>query len=478
MIASTGLAALGSALARWWADAWRWAVTAAGLVVGLYLMLERGIGAGVTGAAALGLLLIGAVLTRRVPLAIPLIATPALFVVQRIGIGETDLTASDVALAAGFASALLLGDRAFSRPLRALLLLNAVYQFATLFTVIVNPQTQNTVEWFHAWLLISGSVIMGWALGRAGFARAALLMIVIAGIVIAVGTIVTAIGVYLQREFVPIYPAFPWPMHKNFAGTAMAFSAAVAFLRPDWARLPTGWMRVSFWVLLVAITMTQARQALVGLAAVIVIAALRPVITGRSRWYLMLIVPATWLIVSLVLDQIDSQNQHNSVFQRLEWLREVYAYWKHAPVFGHGLRFWYTDPALPYQPPQAELEVLASAGAVGLAGFAVMWIGVIVVLWRIDPRYGTLALALPLSRLTQAQFDLFWVAVQTSIPFVVTGICLGAMALHTAEQTDQSAEIEPRMRQSALRTRMPASVNSASTPPTVSAGSTPRGGSG
>jgi hypothetical protein len=64
-----------------------------------------------------------------------------------------------------------------------------------------------------------------------------------------------------------------------------------------------------------------------------------------------------------------------------------------------------------------------------------MWVGLLVVLWRIDPRYGTLALALPLSRIFQAQFDLFWTSVQTSIPFVVAGICLGALALH--EETEK-----------------------------------------
>jgi hypothetical protein len=72
---------------------------------------------------------------------------------------------------------------------------------------------------------------------------------------------------------------------------------------------------------------------------------------------------------------------------------------------------------------------------VGLAAFVAMWVGILVVLWRIDPRYGTLALALPLSRIVQGQFDLFWTSVQTSIPFVVAGICLGALALsrETAE---------------------------------------------
>ncbi len=33
-----------------------------------------------------------------------------------------------------------------------------------------------------------------------------------------------------------------------------------------------------------------------------------------------------------------------------------------------------------------------------------------------------------LSRLVQGQLDLFWVAVQTSVPFLIVGICLGAQA--------------------------------------------------
>ena len=54
----------------------------------------------------------------------------------------------------------------------------------------------------------------------------------------------------------------------------------------------------------------------------------------------------------------------------------------------------------------------ASAGVVGVIGFVVMWIGFFVVLWRVDPRCGTLAIAALGSRLVQGQFDRFWVAAQ------------------------------------------------------------------
>ncbi|MFC5044030.1 hypothetical protein [Ornithinimicrobium kibberense] len=67
----------------------------------------------------------------------------------------------------------------------------------------------------------------------------------------------------------------------------------------------------------------------------------------------------------------------------------------------------------------------ASAGLVGLAGFVVLWVGTLVVLFRMDAAFGTLALALALSRIAVAQFDLFWVSISVSVPFLLIGVCLG-----------------------------------------------------
>ncbi|GAA1059032.1 O-antigen ligase family protein [Agromyces bracchium] len=413
--------------ADWWAALWRWSLLAIGTVVATYVLLDRaGEGALVTGIA-IAALIVGVVVTTSKPLAIALMAMPALFVAQRAGFGGSDVSASDVALAAAFGTAVLLGHRPYSRELRAMLWFNLGYQFATLFTVIVNPFVQNTVEWFHAWLLISGALVVGWAIGRAGYARWAFTAMIAAGCVLAAGTIITGVLQYAGGNFGPVYPDIPWPMHKNFVGTALAFVALIAYVHPPWAGLSTRWTRPALWLLLIAIAMSQSRQAWIGLVVAAIVILVRR--GGQSRLLLALAVPAIWLTVSMVLEQVESQNQHNSTFQRLEWFREVYAYWKHAPIFGHGLRFWYVDPTLPYQPPQAELEVAASAGLVGLAAFITMWIGFTVVLWRVDKAYGTLALAAVLSRIVQAQFDLFWAGVQTSVPFVIAGICLGAMAL-------------------------------------------------
>jgi O-antigen ligase len=412
----------------WWSGAWRWTLLAAGTVLGAYFILNRGIENGVLLAAVIGLFVIGVVLTFYQPMAIALMAMPALFVAERVGLGGGGLSASDVALAASFGTAVLLGRRPYSRPLRMMLWLNLVYQFATLFTVIVNPFTANTVEWFHAWMLISGALIVGWAVSRAGYARVALNLMLASGVAIAAGTFVTAVFQYAHGDFSGVYPMYPLPMHKNFAGAAMAFMAVTVFFNPDWI----GWTRrvrvLAFWTLLVAIIMTQSRQAIIGLVVAILFVIIRRGVHGRSRYALLLVVPLAWLIVTTISDQVQSQNQFNSFFQRLNWFHEVWGFWKLSPLFGHGLRYWYTNAGSFFQPPQAELEVLATAGVVGLAGFGIMWLGFFIVLWRIDPRFGTLAIAVIGSRLLQAQFDLFWVAGSVSIPFVIAGICLGAQA--------------------------------------------------
>ncbi|WP_164233000.1 O-antigen ligase family protein [Microbacterium hydrocarbonoxydans] len=426
---SRGSAAVPSWLRDLWGDAWRWVLFAGGVAAGGYLLLDRGVANGIVTAAAIGALLVGAVLSSSKPMAIALMATPALFVVERVGLGGGDLTASDVALAAAFGSAVLLGDRDLSPPLKALLRLNLIYQFTTLFTVIVNPFTQNLIEWFHAWLLISGALLGGWAIGRAGKARFALILVYAVATLIALGTLTGAALMIPSGEIEAVYPQWPWSMHKNFAGGALAFAAFVAYVNPDWAQIPKRWARSALVLFLVALLLTQSRQAMVGFLVALLVHVVRQ---GAARhWVLItaIAVPGVVLIVQSVIEQIESQNRFNSVYQRLEWMGEVYALWKHSPIFGHGLRYWYVHPTANFQPPQAELEVIASAGIVGLLGFIAMWLGILIVLWRVDRRFGMLALGLVLARIVQAQFDLFWVSAQVSIPFFIAGICLGAQAL-------------------------------------------------
>ena len=67
-------------------------------------------------------------------------------------------------------------------------------------------------------------------------------------------------------------------------------------------------------------------------------------------------------------------------------------------------------------------------------------IGTLTTLAKLDPRYGTLAVAILFNRFVQGQFDIFWVSVAVSLPFLVAGVCLGAQAFHEAEEPSEAPQ--------------------------------------
>lgn len=400
------------------------------LVIGLAVAMGRYVPSQPLWVLAAGLAIMVLGMNALEPAAVPLLMMPVLLVSFRVGTGNIGLSASDVGLALATMAALVFAPRPFSPTLRTLLWLNAVYQFATLFTVVANPHLTNTVEWFHAWMLVSGALMVGWTIGRRGHARLGVGLFVAAATLLGIAALAQAALQYATGDFSPVYLSWPYGMHKNFVGTVLAFAAVTVYSRPDWLGWPKAQAMTLFWLLAAGLVVTQSRQAILGLGVAIVVIAFRKNPTQRrSRLIVLAVIPAMVLVGTLVKDQYESKNQFNSVFTRLNWFIETTAFWLQSPWLGHGLRFWYQEgSAITYQPPNAFLEVLACAGLVGLVAFIVMMIGTLVVLWRLDPRFGTLASALLISRLVQSQLDLFWVAVQVSVPFVVVGICVGAAA--------------------------------------------------
>lgn len=411
-------------------------------------------------------------ITAAEPAVIPLLAVPLLLVGHRVGAGSVNVSVSDAALLMATVVALVFTTRPLSPVLRNLLWLSALYQFATLFTVVANPFLANTVEWFHAWVSVSGALLVGWTIGRAGHAKAGLSLFLLAASALAVVTIVQGGLQMASGDFGPVYVRWPYDMHKNFVGTLLAFGAITAYVRPQWMGWTNGWARAAFWTLVAGVAATQSRQAIIGLGFAIFVVVLRvervpaglagsatnvsadsaglladsgkgAVLVRRSKLILFAVIPAVAVVLTLVRDQVASGNQFNSFFQRIGWFSETIAFWSGSPWVGHGLRFWYRG-LLGFQPPNAELEVLAAAGLLGLAAFLTWMIGTLSVLWRMDPTYGTLAVAVVLLRFVQGQFDQFWVGAQVNVPFAVAGICVGAAALSGQERRLTSATVVSR----------------------------------
>ena len=186
---------------------------------------------------------------------------------------------------------------------------------------------------------------------------------------------------------------------------------------------------------------TQSRQAIIGLAVALAVVVLRSDDTRkRSKVIVFAGIGGLALVATMVRDQVQSGNQFNSLFQRISWFQDSVEVWLTDPIFGAGLRWWYTDRfSTRFQPPNAEVEVLTTAGLLGLGAFLALIVGSLVVLWRLPPVYGTLALGVVLSRFVQAQFDLFWVAAQVSVPFLVAGVCLGEATRFAAAQAEVQA---------------------------------------
>lgn len=423
-------------------------VVAAGLLASVQPMLVLGLGA--------VLLVLG--VTARQPAALPAAAVPLLLVVNRLG-GDAGagLSISDFVLFAAFWPAVLFCRRPFSPEMRRVMWANAFYQAMTLLTVVANPYLANGVEWLHAWLLVGGALVVGWAVGAAGLARVGLGMYVAACAVLAVVTCSTALMQMAVGNFGPVYLGPPFLMHKNFIGCVLAFGAIIVYTRPRWLRWNDLACLVLFALLTAGILASQSRQALVGLAVAVAVVALRPdPHRYRSKFVLVAIGGLAVVVATLVQDQLESGDQYNSAYQRLTWFAQSMEVWAEYPLFGAGLRWWYTDRFdFQFQPPNAEFEALSSTGTVGLAAFLIMFAAILAVLWRLDVRFGTLAFVAVLMRFVQGQFDLFWVAAQVSIPFVIAGICLGAAdhVRRVREETgaDVSGDVEAREQQSRRR---------------------------
>lgn len=365
--------------------------------------------------------------------ALPFLVLPLLYVAQRLGYGGTDLSVSDLGLTLGTLAGLCFAWRPLSTDLRNLLWLVVVYQVATLFTVVANPYAANLLEWLHSGVLVAGALLVGWSVGREGLGRAGLLLMLASATVLATWAIGAGVVQYLQGNFEPVY--LPFRMHKNFLGTVLATTATIAYVRPEWLRLRAGPAAAIFVWFALAIAVTQSRQAIVGLAVVLTVLVLRKrTDRRRSQLILLAIIPSVIVVMTLVRDQFASGNEHNSAYSRLRWFSDAVDIWQTQPLVGVGLRWWYTD-RFPggFQPPNALLEVLTASGLIGLAGFLVLMVGSVLVLWRVPPEYGMLAVLVVLGRFVQGQLDVFWVAAQTSIPFVIAGICLGTHAWHDHE---------------------------------------------
>lgn len=369
------------------------------------------------------------------PMLLVAFAVPATFLMERVG---GILSISDVVLAVSTVVALFVVRPRDMRPISPLVWGGIAYLAAALPTTILNAYPQNAIEWAHEGVLVLGSLTVGFAIGYRGWAQFAVGIYIAVSVVL--GAITSVVGLVMLAEQGTFGPVYLPELHKNLIGCALAVAIVILYGRPAWFRLSFGWTWFAICVCGVGVLASQSRQAMVGLAVGLVLVALRrnPETGKFPKLPWLAAIPIVLGVWGLVADQLASGNQYNSANQRLDWYAQSIEIWQRSPVFGVGLRWWYTTTfGVSFQPPNAEIEVLTSAGVVGLIGFLVMFGTGFFSLWRMDSWYGTVGAAVILTRFVQAQFDLYWVAGQASMLWIVAGLCYGALRRDTVRAREE-----------------------------------------
>jgi polysaccharide biosynthesis protein PslJ len=399
-----------------------------GVLVLLSAALGYGAGDRVSYAllAAAAILLVGMLSVS--PLVLPVIAFPSILLLARVGSG-TGLSISDAVLFFATICALLELRTRESPELRAMLWLVVAYQAAILPAVVRNHYRASVIEWWHEVFLVAGALVVGWVVGRRG--RAPLAIGCFVGLCSVLG--VAAAASAPLNHFAPVYldlgPLFSY--HKNALGDLLAIASIVAYARPEWLRWSPKTSNIAVVCCLLGLLATQSKQGIVSAAVGIAVIVVRGRLTGRrSRVIILAMIPMLAFAYVVASDQLHSNNQFNAVHTRFSAYTASLDVWHLSQWFGVGFRWWYRPQFSDLiQPPNAEIEMITSAGIIGLIGFVVTSLIALRLLWRMDPRYGTVGFAVVAARLAQGQLDLFWVASQSSIPWLIVGAALGAQAL-------------------------------------------------
>jgi len=145
---------------------------------------------------------------------------------------------------------------------------------------------------------------------------------------------------------------------------------------------------------------------------------------------------------SSISNEFASDNHLNSFAVRTASYAQTLQIWHTSFLFGVGERYWYTGhfPGTS-QPPNAEIGILATGGLIGLAGFLVLIVGSLWMLWRLPSAIGSLALAVMVAHVVEGQFDIFWVTATGSVSWIILG-----MAFALSRQRDSRIRINhPRV---------------------------------
>lgn len=415
-----------------------------GFLLGVALL---GVAAGFVGAghASLGAALVvlgaGVCVVAARPVLCAVLALPALYGYQSVGLGG-GLGLSDLLLVG--AALLALPALAHSRALRSTAPLNrafVVYLVLLVPSLLAHPSAAGITEVVHRLVIVASPVVVGAWLVHEAKVKAALRLLLLASGFFALAAIATWLTNGHQ-------PAYPLGYHKNYVGSLLALSLLVALCAPQQVGWRTG-LRVPLILLLALGTLaTQSRGAVLGAALggfVWLFAPRGAGVTGRGRVVAVVLAAGfAFYAATSVQNQLTSADVSTNsagVRQHVEaYTREL---WRTSPLVGVGIRYFNSGQygALAQQPNNAFDNELAESGLAGTAGFVVLHGAALVLLWRRRRSpLGVAALATFTGQFLHGQFDIYWSSGLTPLPFLLAGMAL-------AEDPSSAEDREPEPRQ-------------------------------
>jgi hypothetical protein len=293
-------------------------------------------------------------------------------------------------------------------------------------SLIANHSTRVYLEWLHRGVMLGGALLVGAWIAREHAERTALRALTLVSCVVAVAAIANSVG----RGF---GAAYPFGLHKNFIGSLFAAELVVLLAAPAVLRLSGRFRFVA--VVLVSLGLLASHSRGGELAAVlgVLVAFLLDPKAHSPRAKVVAVTVATALAVVAFLSVRDQLNQSqesldtSSVGVRFNVEDVTRDIWRTSPFVGVGFKYYNTGGYGPFAAAANNVvdNELAESGVVGLIGFVLLQLGVL--LAGIRRRTNLLmpaAVAVVAGQLLHGMVDIYWSAGVVTLPFLLLGIAL------------------------------------------------------
>ena len=375
------------------------------------------------------------------PMAIATLALPATLILIRGGgsASGSNIAVADLMIAVGSLLSLPMVRWDVAPALRRVLAAAAVYEVSLLLVVAAHPNRHNVLEGAHRLFIISGSLIVGWAVARSGRAPGAIKVFLVMASMVGAGALAVSIAHGLKPAHINSLG-----FQKNTIGAYMWISLTIVQFRPRWMGISDRMVALVRWCAIPGLIASQSKQSIIALAVVVFFGMFKHSgIRHRSRRLAPALVVAGIVVYAVVSTQLHAKaGTFNSAIIREQANASDFTIWKLDPILGQGMRWFYLPQfAGIAQPTNILYESLVASGIVGTLTYAITLAGTLRVFGRLPRDLGVIASALILGRLVEGIFDSYWIGAETALPWLIAGMALG-VADHRIVQRKQRQETD------------------------------------